>query len=80
MTMFRVRGTDGSTRSVTAGRVVVADAELRFQSPATTGWVTVDRAVLAEVARLERRFNEPDGRIRWVGRGRGERRSRSRTS
>jgi predicted RNA-binding Zn-ribbon protein involved in translation (DUF1610 family) len=66
MTMFRVRAVDGSTRSVTAGRVLVADTELRFQSPASSGWVTVDGAVLAEVARVERRFNEPDGRVRWV--------------
>lgn len=66
MTMFRVRAVDGSMRSVTAGRVVVADAELRFQSPANSGWVTVDSAPLTEVARVERRFNEPDGRVRWV--------------
>jgi hypothetical protein len=67
MTMFRVRTVDGSTRSVTAGRVLVADTELRFQSPATSGWVTVDRSVLAEVICVERRFNEPDGRVRWIG-------------
>jgi Zn ribbon nucleic-acid-binding protein len=66
MTMFRVRAVDGSMRSVTAGRAVVADAELRFQSPATSGWVTVDSAPLTEVARVERRFNEADGRVRWV--------------
>jgi Zn ribbon nucleic-acid-binding protein len=66
MTMFRVRALDGSLRSVTAGRVVVADTELRFQSPASSGWVTVDSAALMEVARVERRFNEADGRVRWV--------------
>ncbi|MEX2291250.1 MAG: hypothetical protein WD794_13115 [Mycobacteriales bacterium] len=66
MTMFRIRAVDGSTRSVTAGRLLVADAEVRFQSPATSGWVTVDSAPLAEVLTIERRFNEPDGRIRWV--------------
>lgn len=66
MTMFRVRAVDGTTRSVTAGRVVVADAEIRFQSPGRTGWVTVDSAPLTEVARVERRFNEADGRIRWA--------------
>jgi hypothetical protein len=66
MTMFRLRGVDGMTRSVTAGRIVVADTEIRFQSPATSGWVTVDSAALAEVVRVERRFNEPDGRVRWV--------------
>lgn len=66
MTMFRVRAVGGSTRSVTAGRVVITEAEVRFQSPATSGWVTVDSAALADVLRVERRFNEPDGRIRWV--------------
>jgi Zn ribbon nucleic-acid-binding protein len=66
MTMFRVRAVDGSLRSVTAGRAVVAETELRFQSPATSGWITVDSAPLTEVARVERRFNEADGRVRWV--------------
>ncbi|MEX2290512.1 MAG: hypothetical protein WD794_09330 [Mycobacteriales bacterium] len=66
MTMFRVRSVDGTTRSVTAGRVVLTDTDVRFQSPASTGWVTVDSAALAGVARVERRFNEADGRVRWV--------------
>jgi hypothetical protein len=66
VTMFRLRSVDGSTRSVTAGRVVIGDTELRFQSPATSGWVTVDSARLPDVERVERRFNEPDGRVRWV--------------
>ena len=64
--MFRVRAVDGTMRSVTAGRVALSDVEVRFQSPGSTGWVTVDRAPLAEVARVERRFNEADGRVRWV--------------
>lgn len=66
MTMFRMRAVDGSMRSVTAGRLLISDGEVRFQSPGTAGWVTVDSAVLVDVARVERRFNEPDGRIRWV--------------
>lgn len=66
MTRFRVRALDGSMRPVTAGRVLVADGELRFQSPGTSGWVTVESAPLAEVARVERRFNEADGRVRWA--------------
>lgn len=64
--MFRVRAVDGTTRSVTAGRVVVAVPQVLFQSPGSTGWVTVDESPLASVARVERRFNEPDGRVRWV--------------
>ncbi len=32
MAMYRLRGTDGSTRSVTAGRVVVDRELVRFQS------------------------------------------------
>lgn len=66
MTMFRLRTVDGASRSITAGRVVVADTEARFQSPSTGGWTTVDSAALASIARVERRFNEADGRVRWV--------------
>jgi Zn ribbon nucleic-acid-binding protein len=66
MTMYRLRSVDGKLRSITAGRVLVAEPELRFQSPGTSGWVTVDSAMLAEVARVERRFNELDGRVSWV--------------
>lgn len=66
MVMYRLRGTDGSLRPVTAGRVVV-DAELvRFQSPGTGGWVTVDSAPLAQVAQLDRKVNEVSGLLRWV--------------
>jgi predicted RNA-binding Zn-ribbon protein involved in translation (DUF1610 family) len=66
VTMFRGRVVDGSMRSVTAGRVTLTGTEVRFQSPGSTGWVTVDSAPLSSVVRLERRFNEPDGRVRWV--------------
>ena len=66
MTMYRVREIDGSRRSVTAGRVVATETEALFQSPGTGGWVTVDAVPLRTVARVERRFNEPDGRVRWV--------------
>jgi Zn ribbon nucleic-acid-binding protein len=66
MVMYRLRGTDGSLRPVTAGRVVV-DAELvRFQSPGTGGWVTVDSAPLAQVSQLDRKVNEASGLLRWV--------------
>lgn len=66
MPMWRVRTADGRTRPVSAGRVVVADGEVRFQSPGTAGWVTVEQAPLASVVAVERRFNEADGRVRWV--------------
>lgn len=64
--MYRLRTVEGTTRSITAGRAVVADTEVRFQSPGTGGWQTVDAQPLATVARVELRFNEPDGRVRWV--------------
>jgi Zn ribbon nucleic-acid-binding protein len=66
MPMWRVRTADGRTRPVSAGRVVVADGEVRFQSPGTGGWVTVEQAALASVVAVDRRFNEADGRVRWV--------------
>ncbi len=66
MPAYRLRSTNGSLRPITAGRVVVADDQVRFQSPGTGGWVTVDSAALVDVARLDRGFNEADGRVRWV--------------
>ena len=66
MPMWRLREADGRSRSISAGRVVVADAEVRFQSPGRAGWVTVASAALASVAEVDRRFNEGDGRVRWV--------------
>lgn len=67
MPEYRLRSTEGSTRPVTAARVVIAEDEVRFQSPGKGGWVTVDSAPLSTVVRVERRFNEADGRARWVG-------------
>jgi hypothetical protein len=66
MPMYRLRTADGTTRPVTAGRVVVDEDEVRFQSPGTGGWVTVDSAPLVEVGQLDRRVNEASGMIRWV--------------
>jgi hypothetical protein len=57
----------GVDEPVTAARVVVAEDEVRFQSPAEGGWVTVDSPPLSIVVRVERRFNEADGRARWAG-------------
>jgi predicted RNA-binding Zn-ribbon protein involved in translation (DUF1610 family) len=69
MSMWRLRTVDGKARSISAGRIVVADGEVRFQSPGTTGWVTVEQAVLSSVSSCDRRFNEADGRVRWVAEG-----------
>lgn len=66
MTMYRLRTTDGKTRPVTAGRVVIDEDIVRFQSPGTGGWVTVDSAALAELAQLDRKVNDPSGLRRWV--------------
>jgi hypothetical protein len=66
MVMYRLRGTDGSTRPVTAGRAVVDGELVRFQSPGTGGWVTVDSAPLAQVGQLDRKVNEASGLLRWV--------------
>ncbi len=66
MTMYRLRATDGTTRPITAGRVVLDGELVRFQSPGTGGWVTVDSAPLAQVAQLDRKVNEVSGLLRWV--------------
>lgn len=66
MPMYRLRLTSGSTRPITAGRVVVDGDQVRFQSPGTGGWVTVDSAPLADVAQLDRKVNEAGGLLRWV--------------
>jgi hypothetical protein len=66
MPMYRVRSTDGSARPVTAGRVVLDEDLVRFQSPSTSGWVTVDSAPLVDVAQLDRKVNEGSGLLRWV--------------
>jgi hypothetical protein len=64
--MYRLRMVDGTTRPVTSGRAVVDEELLRFQSPGTGGWVTVDSAPLVQVLQLDRRVNEASGLIRWV--------------
>jgi Zn ribbon nucleic-acid-binding protein len=66
MPMYRLRGIDGTTRPVTAGRVVVDGDVVRFQSPGTGGWVTVDSTPLGDVLQLDRKVNEAGGRLRWV--------------
>ncbi len=67
MTMFRVRFVDGTTRSVAAGQVVVnrdrRSGSSRGETPAgspSTGCPS------PRSPRVERRFNEPDGRVLWV--------------
>lgn len=66
MPVYRLTGTDGRTRTVTAGRVVLSDGEVRFQSSSGDHWTAVAVTPLHEVRRLQRRFNEADGRLRWV--------------
>jgi hypothetical protein len=66
MPMYRLRATDGSTRPITAGRVVVDDSVVRFQSPGTGGWVTVDSTPLADLRHLDRKVNEAGGMVRWL--------------
>jgi hypothetical protein len=66
MAMYRLRATDGSLRPVTAGRVVVDGDLVRFQSPVTGGWVTVDSAPLAQVVQLDRKVTEASGLLRWM--------------
>jgi hypothetical protein len=64
--VFRISAADGRTRTVTAGRVVVVDDEVRFQSSNGDAWTAVAVAPVAEVRAVQRRFNEADGRLRWV--------------
>jgi hypothetical protein len=64
--VYRLRTTDGSTRPIAAGRVVVDGGDVRFQSPGTGGWVTVDRARVEQVSHLDRKVIEASGLVRWV--------------
>jgi Zn ribbon nucleic-acid-binding protein len=66
MAMYRLRATDGSLRPITAGRVVVDGELVRFQSPGTGGWVTVDSEPLAHIVQLDRKVTEASGLLRWT--------------
>ena len=65
MPVYRLHGTDGSTQTITAARVVVVDEEVRFQSSNGDDWAAVAVAPLSDVQQVQRRFNEADGRVRW---------------
>lgn len=66
MPVFRIEDVRGSTRTVTAARVVTLDGDVRFQTSVAGQWRPVDTAPLVEVRRVQRRYNEADGRLRWV--------------
>jgi Zn ribbon nucleic-acid-binding protein len=51
---------------VSAGRVVVLGDDVRFQTSVAGQWRTVDTVPLRQLRRVQRRFNEADGRLRWV--------------
>lgn len=66
MPVFRLEDVQGSTRTVTAARVVTLDGDVRFSTSVSGQWRLVDTAPLVDVRRVQRRFNEADGRVRWV--------------
>jgi len=66
MPVYRIESHAGPTRTVTAGRVVVLDDDVRFQTAVGGQWRVVDSVPLEQLRRVQRRFNEADGRLRWV--------------
>jgi predicted RNA-binding Zn-ribbon protein involved in translation (DUF1610 family) len=66
MPVYRMRTATGDVRPITAGRVILSGDDVRFQSPGTGGWVTVDSAPLSEVRQVDRKVNEAAGLLRWV--------------
>jgi hypothetical protein len=76
----RVRTSDRRTLTVTAGRVVVADDQVRFQSSDGAGWTAVEVVPLHCVATVQRRVNEANGSLRWVSERTSTARSAARTT
>jgi Zn ribbon nucleic-acid-binding protein len=66
MPVYRIESRDGRTRTVSAGRVVVLGDDVRFQTSVAGQWRVVDMVPLRQLRRVQRRFNEADGRLRWV--------------
>jgi Zn ribbon nucleic-acid-binding protein len=66
MPVYRIESQDGPTRTVSAARVVVLGDDVRFQTSVAAQWRTVDTIPLHRLRRVQRRFNEADGRLRWV--------------
>lgn len=66
MPVYRIESSTHPTRTVSAGRVVLLDEDVRFQTAVAGQWRSVDSVPLQDVRRVQRRFNEADGRLRWV--------------
>lgn len=66
MPTFRLTTTDGQTSTVTAARAVLSTDELRFQIRHGGAWTQVACAPLTDLASVERRLTEYDGRRRYV--------------
>jgi predicted RNA-binding Zn-ribbon protein involved in translation (DUF1610 family) len=66
MPVYRIESQDQPSRTVSAGRVVVLGANVRFQTAVAGQWRVVDSVPLHSLRRVQRRFNEADGRLRWV--------------
>jgi hypothetical protein len=66
MPVYRIESQDGLSRTVSAVRVVVLGDDVRFQTSVAGQWRVVDTVPLHSLRRVQRRFNEADGRLRWV--------------
>ncbi len=66
MPVYRIESQDRSTRTVSAARVIVLGDDVRFQTSVAGQWRAVDTVPLHFLRRVQRRFNEADGRLRWV--------------
>jgi hypothetical protein len=66
MPVYRIESQDAPTRTVSAARVVVLGDDVRFQTSVAGQWRVVDTVPLHSLRRVQRRFNEADGRLRWM--------------
>jgi Zn ribbon nucleic-acid-binding protein len=66
MPVYRLETFDEPTREVSAARVLAVDGDVRFQTSVAGQWRLVHAVALEQVRRVQRRYNEADGRLRWV--------------
>jgi Zn ribbon nucleic-acid-binding protein len=66
MPVFRLETVGEPTRTISAGRVTVLDGDVRFQTSVASQWRLIEAAALHQVRKVQRRFNEADGQVRWV--------------
>jgi hypothetical protein len=65
MRVYRIGTLNQPTRTVSAARVVVLGDHMRFQTAVVAQWRVIESVPLDDVRRVQRRFGEADGRLRW---------------